>query len=131
MEDFDDEPGSQEPGYLFSDSISSLIIETMKELLHWFQFGVCLKAVLSEFPRDTWHVRRFPCKDVSILTDELDERAFLFVRQACLDGELLRRVTRDKVDFLSVLSRLKLWIGIRSRLFQDRGICRVHFLLVC
>ena len=88
-EDFNDEPGSKEPGYLFSNNISSLIVETTEELFDWFQFGVCIKAVLSEFPRDTWHVRRFPCKDVSILTDELDERAFLFVRQADPNGELL------------------------------------------
>ena len=89
MENFNDEPGSQELGYLFSDSISSLIVELTEELFHWFLFGICIKAVLSEFPQDTWHVGRFPCKDVSILTDELDERAFLFVRQACPNGELL------------------------------------------
>ena len=80
MEDFNDDPGSQEPGYLFSDSISSLIVETTEELFYWFQLGVYIKAVLSEFPRDTWHVRRFPCKDVPVLTEELDERAFLFIR---------------------------------------------------
>jgi len=89
MEDFNDEPGSQEPGYLFSDSISSLIVETTEELFYWLQIGICFKVVLSEFPRDTWHVRRFPCEDVSILMDELDERAFLFVRQTCPNSELL------------------------------------------
>ena len=43
----------------------------------------------SEFPRYTWHVRRFPCKDVLVLMDEHDERAFLFRIQISTDAELL------------------------------------------
>jgi hypothetical protein len=45
--------------------------------------------VLSEFPRYTWHVRRLPRKDVPVLTDELDERAFLFRIQGSADAKLL------------------------------------------
>ena len=48
-----------------------------------------IESVLGEFPRDTQHVRRFPCEDVPILTDELDERAFLFGIQVGTDSELL------------------------------------------
>ena len=34
--------------------------------------------MLGEFLRDTWHVLGGPCKDVLILTEEIDEPAFLF-----------------------------------------------------
>jgi hypothetical protein len=36
-----------------------------------------MEFMLSKFSRDTWHIRRFPCKDISILMEELDECAFL------------------------------------------------------
>ena len=36
----------------------------------------------------TWHIRRFPCKDVPVLTYELDECAFLFRIQVSADAEL-------------------------------------------
>ena len=87
--------------------------------------------VLSEFSRDTRHVRRFPCKDVPILTDELDESAFLFIRKSCPNDKLLGRVTREKIDFLGVLSRLELGVGTGSRFLQDCGICWVYLFLVC
>ena len=65
------------------------------------------------------------------LTDELDERAFLFIRQPGPDDELLGRITRDKIDLLCVFSRLELGVVIRSRFLQDRGVCWVYFLFVC
>ena len=34
--------------------------------------------MLSQSLGYTRHVRRFPCKDVPVLTEELDERFFLF-----------------------------------------------------
>ena len=45
---------------------------------------------LSEFPRYIWHIRRLPCKDVLVLMDELNERAFLFQIHVSTDSELLR-----------------------------------------
>ena len=52
--------------------------------------------MLSEFSRCTWHVRRFPCKDVPVLTDELDERAFLFRIHIGTNGELFGRAAYAK-----------------------------------
>ena len=66
-----------------------LFIKTTKKLLDWLKLGINIKSVLSEFSRYTWHVRRFPCKDVPVLMDELDERAFLFGIQIGADTELL------------------------------------------
>ena len=40
-----------------------------------------VKCVLGEFPGYSWHVGWAPCKNFPALTDELDERAFLFWRE--------------------------------------------------
>ena len=61
-----------------------------EELSDWLKFWINIKSVLNELSRYTRHVRRFPCKDVTVLTDELDERAFLFRIQIGADAELLR-----------------------------------------
>ena len=34
--------------------------------------------MLDNLPRDAWHIRGFPRKDVFVVTEEVDERAFLF-----------------------------------------------------
>ena len=51
----------------------------------WFHFWVDSQTVLSQPPGNTRHVRRFPCKDVPVLTEELDERFFLFGVECCRD----------------------------------------------
>ena len=43
-----------------------------------FHFRVDSQTMLSQSPGNTWHVRRLPCEDVPVLTEELDERFFLF-----------------------------------------------------
>ena len=89
MEDLYDESGGQKTGDFFPDCLASFLIEPTKILLNRFCFWVNIKVVLSEFSRYTRHVRRFPCEDVPILTDEFDERAFLFGIQTRPNGELL------------------------------------------
>ena len=89
MKNFNNEPSRQEPGHYFTDGLAPPFIKTMKKLLHRFILWINIESVLSEFSRDTRHVRRLPCKDVSVLTDELDERAFLFWIQVSTDTELL------------------------------------------
>ena len=88
MEYFNDKSSRQEPAYFFSNSLASFFIEAAEKLLDRFILGINIESVLSEFSRYTWHVRRLPCKDVPILTDELDERAFLFWIQVSTDNEL-------------------------------------------
>ena len=39
---------------------------------------------------DTLETYQLPCKDVPVLTDELDERTFLFGIQIGTDAELLK-----------------------------------------
>ena len=90
MKDFNDESGRQVPGYFLTNGFPPLLIKPPEELPDWLKFRINIESVLSEFSRYTWHVRRFPCKDVPVLTDELDERAFLFRIQIGTDAELLR-----------------------------------------
>ena len=89
MKDLHNEPGRQEPSYLLTNGLPPLLIKPTEELPDWLKFWINIKSVLSEFSRYTRHVRRFPCEDVPVLTDELDERAFLFQIQVNADAELL------------------------------------------
>jgi hypothetical protein len=41
-------------------------------------FWVDTKSMLGQSPGNTRHVKRLPCEDVPVLTEELDELAFLF-----------------------------------------------------
>ena len=88
MKDLYNKPCDQQTGYLFMDSLTPLLVEAAEKLPDRFKLRINVECVLSEFPRYTWQVRRFPCKDVPILTDELGERAFLFGIQVSPDAEL-------------------------------------------
>jgi hypothetical protein len=44
-----------------------------------------LQFVLGQFSRDSRHIRRLPCEYVSVILQEPDERAFLFVVKAGTD----------------------------------------------
>ena len=37
-----------------------------------------LQGMLGDLPRNAWHIRGFPRKDVFVIAEEVDERAFLF-----------------------------------------------------
>ena len=66
-----------------------------------------VKFVLGVLPRNTQHVLGGPCKDVPILTEEVDELAFLFGAEASPDGDALLRVGRVERDLLGLFSRLE------------------------
>ena len=44
----------------------------------WPDVGIDVECVLGGFPGYSWHVGWAPCEDFPALTEELDERAFLF-----------------------------------------------------
>ena len=56
--------------------------EAAHGLLDRFGIWINLKGVLGEFPGYTWHVGWTPGEDFPVLSEELDERAFLCGRQA-------------------------------------------------
>jgi hypothetical protein len=61
--------------------------------------------VLSQFSWDSRHIRRLPCEYVSVILQELDERAFLFVIQAGADDGGLALVSEPDVDPFGFFSR--------------------------
>ena len=73
-----DELSRQEPSHLLANGLSLLRGGPTEMLLNGFCFWVDSQTVLSQLPGYTWHVRWLPCKDVPVLTEELDERFFLF-----------------------------------------------------
>ena len=48
-----------------------------------------------------------PCEDVPILTEELDERAFLFAVESRADGDDAVRMVLGQPDLLGILVRLE------------------------
>jgi hypothetical protein len=75
--------------------------------------------VLGQFSRDSRHIRRLPCKYVSVILQKLDERTFLFVIQAGADDGSLAFVSESEVNSLCFLSRLHRGHGLSF-------ICRYH-----
>jgi hypothetical protein len=82
--------------------------------------------MLGEFPGYTSHVRWQPCKDVSVLTEELDERDFLFGTQVCPDGGGLGSIASDKFHLFCVNCRLESGQGGGNFLLGCRHFCRIH-----
>ena len=78
-----DELSCQEMSHLLTNGLSLLHGGSSEVLFDGSCFWVDSQAVLSQFPRYTWHVRRFSCEDVPVLTEELDERFFLFAVECC------------------------------------------------
>ena len=66
-----------------------------------------MKRVLGQFPRDTRQVLIGPGKDVSVLTEELDERAFLFLVQPGTDDDGALRVGFVNADLPGLLGGLE------------------------
>jgi hypothetical protein len=64
-----------------------------------------LQFVLGQFSWDSRHIRRLPCEYVSVILQESDERAFLFVVEAGADDGGLAFISEPQVDPLCLLSR--------------------------
>ena len=104
-------------------------------LFDWPDVGIDLECVLGEFPGYSWHVGWAPCEDFPALTEELDERAFLFRSEifrhkSGLGG--LRRVdlmhsgvaTGVELNFGSFLSCIGRNVIVRC--FSDTGELLLH-----
>ena len=68
-----------------------------------------VEFVLDVLPRDTRHVLWGPCKDIPILTEEVDELAFLFAVEAGAHDNVLAAagVFRVQLHFLGLLGGLE------------------------
>ena len=67
-----------------------------------------LQGMLGDLPRNAWHIRGFPCKDVFVAVDEVDERAFLFRGNYGANAyHFTLRAAGIYEDFLEALRRFK------------------------
>src|ERR1041385_5359441 len=73
-----------------------------------------MKLVLGKFPRYTRHVMWGPCEDVTVLTEERDELAFLFAAEPAPNNDALARVGGVQGNPLAVLCCLKYGLIVRS-----------------
>ena len=83
------EVGCQKFSHLLSDCFPLVRGGPTQAFLDRPSSRIHMQSVLSQLPGYTWHVGGFPCEDVPILTDEFDERAFLFGVHTRPNGELL------------------------------------------
>src|ERR1041384_6111414 len=94
-----------------------------------------MELVLGKFPRYSRHVLRGPCKDIPILTEELDELAFLFAAQSGPDDAELAWLRGVQDDLLSIFGGLESGLVIRSLGLRARhghshlGLGHGHYLI--
>jgi hypothetical protein len=82
----------------FTDEVLPLDGLLPRLLLHQPGVGVDLQIVLNNLPRDPGHLRRLPGKHVNIISEEGDEREFLFVTQVPHDAGGLGGIRVDLDD---------------------------------
>src|SRR3954468_484672 len=87
-----DKTCSLQLGDLFADCSSLIFRKTPQGLLDRLRAWPNVQLVIGEFPRHTRHVLWIPCKDVPVLTEELDELAFLFAAESSPNDYALARV---------------------------------------
>jgi hypothetical protein len=82
-----------------------------------------IQGVLSQLPRNTWHIRWSPCEYVSIVLEETGEREFLFLPEVVADDHRLGWVGKAEVDLL------RRWCdilgGLGTLLLQDGQVERI------
>ena len=91
-----------------------------------------LQGMLGDLPRNARHIQRFPHKDVFVVTEDIDERTFLFggKRGADMHHFILgaARVYEDLLDTLCRLKRSDRPLGVRCflgvPLLDDRELLR-------
>jgi hypothetical protein len=73
----------------------------VESLLDRLGLHVQMKFVINQFPRNSRHISRLPCEDVSIFLEEFDERKFLFGIQGIAYVSNLRRFLCRQRDLLA------------------------------
>jgi hypothetical protein len=70
-------------------------------LLDGCHFWVEVQFMLNQFPRNSKHITRLPCKDIPIFLKEFDKCVFLFGVQTIAYVSDLRRHLRGQWDCLA------------------------------
>ena len=104
-------------------------------LSNWSDVGIDVECVLGEFPGYSWHVSWAPCEDFPVLTEELEERAFLFRSEVFRHKSGLGGVRRVDLMRSGVATGVELNFGsllpcvrknIMVRRFSDTGEFLLH-----
>jgi hypothetical protein len=84
-----DESDLEELSQLHSNRPALLFVKAAQPLLHGAGVRYDIKGVLGDLPRDAWHIRGAPRKDVSIGAEKVDEHHFLFRIEGGTDPQRL------------------------------------------
>ena len=85
-----------------------LLVEAAQALPYWLRARADVQGVLGDLPQDAWHIRGFPRKNVFVVAEEVDERAFLFVGERGTDAyRFTLRVVGVYEDLLRALYRFE------------------------
>jgi hypothetical protein len=101
------EPYCQELGDLFVDGLALFFVEAVELLGEWSGRQLDVLGVLGDFYWDPQHVNGFPGKDVTVVLEEVDDRAFLFVGEHYPNANTLGCVNVIDQDILHVLGGLE------------------------
>ena len=90
--DFSNELGIKESVNFLTDGLTLWFSKTPEGLFYWSSLRAYFKCVLGEFSGYAWHVSWTPGKNFPVLTEELDERAFLCRGEVRRDDDRLSGV---------------------------------------
>jgi hypothetical protein len=79
MDYFFNESSREEFSYLPFDGLTLVVGKPLQALLFGHSLWVYIQTMLDQLPGHPWHIRRFPCENVSVSPKEADEREFLFL----------------------------------------------------
>ena len=92
---------------MLHDGSSSCTQEAPSRLLHRLRIRPNKQRVLSQLPRNTLQIITRPRKGIPILTEEVDELAFLFAIQVAANNDMALRVAGVHTHLLRLLRGLE------------------------
>ena len=103
-----DESSRQKLVDFLANDLALHFVEATQPLLHWLRIGSNFQGVLGDFPQYASHVRRTPCKHVSVRTEKVDENGFLFgVEVSTYPQHLAVGIVGVERDFLRSFRRFE------------------------
>jgi hypothetical protein len=79
MDHFFNKASRKEFSYFLFNCLTLVVSKSSKTLPFGHSLWVYIQTMLDQLPGHPWHIRWFPCKNVSVSPKETDEREFLFL----------------------------------------------------